>query len=176
MSEHKLIITPKTKVGELLDRYPQLESLLIDMAPAFSKLKHPVLRKTIAKVATLQQAAGVGNVNINELVLRLRKAVGQEDDLGNTLDNQDYISAVIPEWYHPELVSIRINAVDIINRGESPMNEIIALAQKLDGHQIMELKTPFVPVPIIDMLRKKGFTTFSRNDGDTILSFIKVIV
>lgn len=173
MGEHKLIITPKTKVGELLDSYPQLESLLIEMAPAFSKLKHPVLRKTIAKVATLQQAAGVGNVNINELVLRLRKAVGQDDELGTSTDNQDYTSVVIPEWCHPELVSIRFNAVDIINRGESPMNEIIALAQKLDGHQIMELITPFVPVPIIDMLRKKGFTTFSRNDGDTILSYIK---
>lgn len=173
MGEHKLIITPKTKVGELLDSYPQLESLLIEMAPAFSKLKHPVLRKTIAKVATLQQAAGVGNVNINELVLRLRNAVGQDDELGTSTDNQDYTSVVIPEWYHSELISIRFNAVDIINRGGSPMNEIIALAQKLDGHQIMELKTPFVPVPIIDMLREKGYSTFCRNDGDTILSYIK---
>ena len=47
-----LLITPKTKVGELLDAYPELEPVLMGLAPAFNKLKNPVLRKTIGKVAT----------------------------------------------------------------------------------------------------------------------------
>ncbi|WP_143255013.1 DUF1858 domain-containing protein [Alkalitalea saponilacus] len=35
MSNKQLVITPKTKVGELLDTYPQLEEVLIGMSPAF---------------------------------------------------------------------------------------------------------------------------------------------
>ena len=37
-----LIITPRTKVYELLQAYPELEDLLIELAPVFKKLKNPV--------------------------------------------------------------------------------------------------------------------------------------
>jgi len=50
-----LTITPETKLGELLERYPQLEQTLLDHSPAFAKLKNPLLRRTVAKVATLQR-------------------------------------------------------------------------------------------------------------------------
>ena len=46
-----MVISPKTKVGELLDAYPELESVLMEMSPAFEKLKNPILRRTVARVA-----------------------------------------------------------------------------------------------------------------------------
>jgi len=75
--ETKLIITPKTKVYDLLAAYPELEKLLIDTIPTFSKLRNPVLRNTVAKITTLQQAAPIGNIKTEELINLLRKAVGQ---------------------------------------------------------------------------------------------------
>jgi len=45
----ELIITPQIKVAELLETYPQLEEVLIDLSPTFKKLKNPVLRRTIAR-------------------------------------------------------------------------------------------------------------------------------
>jgi len=154
-----LLITPKTKVGELLDNFPQLETLLIEMAPAFSKLKHPVLRKTIARVTTLQQAAIVGNVEISQMIHRLRQAVGQSGDLANS-DDLEYVSDVLPDWFKPEKISKRFDAVEIINNGVSPMNDILALSGELKSDEILELKTPFVPAPIIDVLKTKGYTVF----------------
>lgn len=47
-------ITPSTTVYAILDSYPELEEVLIGMAPAFKKLKNPILRNTVAKVATLK--------------------------------------------------------------------------------------------------------------------------
>ena len=73
-----LLITPKTKVGELLDAYPELEPVLMNLAPAFKKLKNPVLRKTVGKVATLQQAASLGGIQVTEIINTLRAEVGQE--------------------------------------------------------------------------------------------------
>jgi hypothetical protein len=52
MNRSNLIITPQTKVGELLDAYPELESILFELSPAFAKLKNPILRKTVARIAT----------------------------------------------------------------------------------------------------------------------------
>ena len=38
MSE-PLLITPQTKVGELLETYPELEEVLVALAPPFKKLR-----------------------------------------------------------------------------------------------------------------------------------------
>ncbi|WP_373732210.1 DUF1858 domain-containing protein, partial [Bacteroides heparinolyticus] len=69
-------ITPDTKVAELLDRFPQLETAMLKLSPAFAALKNPVLRKTVAKVTSLQQAAKVGGINVVEMVTILRKEAG----------------------------------------------------------------------------------------------------
>jgi hypothetical protein len=84
MAAENLVISPKTKVGELLDTYPQLESVLLDLSPAFARLKNPILRKTVARIATLQQAAVVGGLKTDELVNRLRKEAGQNEMAGDT--------------------------------------------------------------------------------------------
>ena len=56
----KLIITPKTKIYDLFEGYPQLEDILIGSAPEFKKLKNPVLRKTITSITNIGQAAIIG--------------------------------------------------------------------------------------------------------------------
>ncbi len=93
-----LLITPKTRVGELLDTYPQLEPVLLKLAPAFAKLKNPVLRKTIGKVATLQQAAAIGNIAVSEVINTLRAELGQE--LFNESNIEGEINFEKPDWYH----------------------------------------------------------------------------
>ncbi len=57
-----LMITPETKVGALLDAYPGIENQLAEWVPAFQKLQNPVLRRTVAKVVSLEQAASVGGI------------------------------------------------------------------------------------------------------------------
>lgn len=170
MSETGLIITPKTKVGELLDNYPQLEATLLDLSPAFGKLKNPVLRKTVARIASLQQAAVVGGLKVEELVNRLRQEVGQ-DMTEEYSTEPGYLVAHHPEWFKEDKVSIKFDATPVINSGGSPMNDVLSLAHALKPDEIMELSTPFVPVPIIDMLRNKGFLTFSIQSETGIKTF-----
>jgi hypothetical protein len=92
-------ILPTTKVGALLERYPELEDVLITLAPPFQKLKNPLLRNGVAKVATLKHAAVVGGMPVNDLVNKLRAAVGQQaiasEDVGGPVA---YFSDQ-PEWY-----------------------------------------------------------------------------
>ena len=71
-------IEPSTKVAALLDRFPELEDVLIEMAPPFKKLRNPILRRSVAKIASLRHAAAAGRLPVDELVNRLRAQVGQE--------------------------------------------------------------------------------------------------
>ena len=72
-------ITFQTKVYELLEDYPHLEDVLSEISPAFAKLKNPILRRTIARVTTIQQAAAVAGIEAGEVVKRLRIAAGLSD-------------------------------------------------------------------------------------------------
>jgi hypothetical protein len=79
MAHEKPLITPQTKVGDLLKDFPELEETLVKIAPAFKKLRSPMLRRTVARVTNLAQAARVGGVPVDELIQKLRRAVGQPD-------------------------------------------------------------------------------------------------
>ena len=177
-----LLITPKTKVGELLETYPSLESVLIGMSPAFAKLKNPVLRRTVARVATIQQIAAVGGLNVDEIVNRLRKEVGQfaeagslKSEVSRTSDPEvpeSEISTGIPGWFDEGKIVKRFDAAPVINSGGSPMNDILSQTKDLMAGDIFELTTPFVPAPIIDMLKSKGFKVYTHQGDHDVVSYI----
>lgn len=170
MEAEKPKITPKTKVGELLDAFPQLEELLLSLSPAFAKLKNPVLRKTIARVATLQQAALVGGLNTDVVINQLRLAAGMVADESHASGPGE--PEVVPAWYHADQISFTFNATALINAGESPMSEILALARKLRPGGILAIETPFYPAPIADLLREKGFGVYTRSEAEKITTCV----
>src|SRR6266540_5502965 len=69
-------ITPDSRLGELLERWPGLEDVLIELSPHFRALSNPVLRRTVAKVATLRQVSTVSGVPLGTLIERLRAEAG----------------------------------------------------------------------------------------------------
>lgn len=171
MSAGKIVISPKTKVGELLDAYPHLETVLMGLSPAFEKLKNPILRKTVARVATLQQIAVVGGLTVDSIVSRLRQEAGQVSDEEITSENE-YFTSEAPEWFDQKRITNKLDARPVINSGGSPMQEIIQSTGLLKPGEIFELETPFVPAPIIDMLKSKGFKIYSIQKGDVVTSYI----
>lgn len=164
-------ITPKTKVGELLDNFPQLEDVLLQISPAFASLKNPILRRTVAKVAALQQAAAIGGVKVEDLVNRLRREVGQEPLFGEGL-HTEYLLNELPAWFDESKIVIRFDARDIIQSGGSPMNQILEQTKTLNEGEIYELITPFVPAPITDMLQQQGFIVGAIKNETKVVSWI----
>lgn len=145
--ETKLIITPRTKVMELLEAYPELEQLLINTVPAFEKLKNPILRKTVARITTLQQAAAVGGVKTEDLINKLRKAAGQE----HMEDIQDAGFVTIqPGWYREEKIVKTLDVREMLAAGEHPVNQVLADVKELKEGQIYLMIAPFLPAPLIE--------------------------
>jgi hypothetical protein len=107
MTAGNIEITPSTKVADLLDSYPEIEETLIGIAPPFKKLKNKFLRKSVAKVATIKHIASVGNVPINELINKLREAVGQSKT-NDFYEDENYFSGR-PEWFSVDKISLSIN-------------------------------------------------------------------
>lgn len=155
-------ITPTMKVGVLLDAYPDLEDVLLELAPAFEKLKNPVLRKTVAKVATLRQAAQVGGIDIAAMVNALRRAAGQSEV---ALESSGGTSTARPDWCRKELVAVHLDVGPILARGEQPMAAVMEELTKLPAGKMLKLRAPLLPAPLIDMARSRGFESWSESTG-----------
>lgn len=158
-----LIITPKTKVLDLIEAYPQLEDIVIEYAPAFEKLKNPVLRKTVAKIATLQQAAAIGNVQVGDLINRLRSEVGQ--DLYSGEAGAVYATKA-PDWFTAELVESEFDARGMLAAGEQPVNQVIADLRNLSEGKVFKVLAPFLPAPLIDKASSLGMAHWVEKAGE----------
>jgi hypothetical protein len=150
---NELLITPRTKVIDLIETYPRLEDVLIEYAPAFKKIKNPVLRKTVARIATLQQASVVAGVNVEELVNRLRKEVGQNIysvEAGSRYNTRK------PDWFEKDRVVAEFDAKELLDAGQQPVGQVIADLKELGEGKIYLLLAPFLPAPLIDKATSLG--------------------
>ena len=169
---NKLQITPQTVVADLLNNYPGLEDKLIEIAPVFKKLKNPVLRKTIAKVTSLKQAAVIGNVALPTLINELRKTVGQETLF--TDNEKNNATTVKPDWVEEENIKLTYDAREDLESGVHPVSKVVKDIETISGDDIYLLITPFIPLPLIDIVNKKGFINHSeKNEENKFSTFIK---
>jgi hypothetical protein len=171
-------ITPDTKVGALLEAYPALEETLVGLAPEFAKLRNPILRRTVAKVATLAQAARIAGLDPRALVLALRRAAGLPDgDLvqqpagdavpgpGPREDRQDWIDAT--------RVRVVIDADAMLARGEHPLGAVRAAIATLAPGDLLRLDSSFRPVPLLDALAEDGYATAVRTEAGRVTSYVR---
>ena len=163
-------ITPDTKVAELLDNYPELEDVLIGLAPPFKKLKNPLLRRSVAKVTSLRQAAAVGKISVHETVDKLRAIVGQQQISGEPIRDGDSYFSGEPEWFDRSQVVATIVEAEL-SPDVMPLNPLIRRAAKLREGEIIELVTTYLPAPGIDIMKGKGFSVWSVDEGELIKTY-----
>lgn len=165
METNNLIITPKTKVLQLIEAYPQLEDVLIGLIPEFKKLKNPLLKKTVARIASLQQAASIGNINVGDLINLLRKEVGQStlSDVAENTYNTDK-----PTWYDVQKIKQEFDVREMLAHGEHPVNQVIADLNQLPNDVIYKLISPFLPAPLIDKASSLQFQHWIKKESDEL--------
>ncbi len=158
----KPAITPQTKVAELLDAYPELETRLMDYVPAFEKLKNPVLRKTIARVATLETAASMAGIPVEKLVATLRKILGlTETESGQPAETAGKSESAPaptgrPAWLEQSIIAHVVDADEYLNRGEHPLNTVFQLVKDLKTGEAVRLTSSFRPIPLIEKMEQAG--------------------
>ena len=167
MTQKGLEITPSVTVHALLEAYPELEEVLIGIAPPFKKLRNPLLRKSVAKVATLKHASSVGNVPLNELIGKLREAVGQPLNTESYRD-EDYFGEQ-PEWFSPDKVTLSVNEDEMDASDQMTIVVILREAKTVKKGEIVELVTSFLPAPGIEVLKSKGYSVWTRREEDDLI-------
>ncbi len=157
-------ITPQTKMAELLEAYPQLEAVLIAQSAHFKALRNPVLRKTVAKVATLEKAAQMSGIPVRRLVAILREAAGlapEETGGGEAAPETEDppVPENLPDWVQANRIRITLDADKLLEAGEVPLGPIQQAAKRLATGELLRIASTFRPTPLLEALESHGFRT-----------------
>ena len=166
----KLSIEPGTTVGALLEAYPEAESVLIDLAPAFARLRNPVVRRTVAKVATLEQAAKIGGVSLHTVIEKLRTFTGQSGPGTDSSPSGDD-SGGAPDWVAQSRVIEVVDAAAMLERGVHPIGKIREAVSLLGPGEVVVLRAPFRPEPLLDTMRRAGAQVYCESEGQNYVVY-----
>jgi hypothetical protein len=171
-------IMPETKIAEMLEAYPELEEVLIRQSAHFTALKNPILRKTVARVATLEKAAQMSGIPVRRLVATLRAAAGLAGepgaaDLGPEREPAA-VDAVAPAWFAERLVALTVDADALLARGEVPLPRVNQAVLDLPPGGLLAIKSAFRPAPLLEALHKAGHRTYVTQPAPgTFLTYVR---
>lgn len=154
-------ITPELTVARLLDAYPELEDTLVGIAPAFARLRSPLLRRTVARLTSLRQASAVGGVPLGSMIRTLRAEAGMEEPwMADSAEGTSPASR--PEWLVESACVEVFDTRGMIEKGEVPMPRVMAALERLRAGEVYTLVTPFPPAPLIDRMREAGYRVWTE--------------
>jgi uncharacterized protein (DUF2249 family) len=160
------MITAETNLGVLLDEHPQLVELLASRHDHFARLRNRMLRRLMAPRVTVAQAASIAGLPADALVAEIRRAIGEPAGPAEVPPG----SAAIAAAPRPsELDGRRVVEVDVrddIRRGDEPFAQIMAAVKGLAGADALMIRVPFEPVPLYDVLGRRGLAHWTERVAD----------
>ncbi len=160
-------ITMETKISELLNDYPGMKETLIAINPKFKKLNNPVLRRTLAKVASVKQAAMVGGMDPLDLLNRLRKSVGQSpvDAAGEAVGASNGPQEK-PAWVLSGGPKATLDANALLDKEKNPLAEANKTLKGIGEGEFIALYSDFKPEPLIEEFQKAGREVYCEEKGE----------
>jgi uncharacterized protein (DUF2249 family) len=158
------MIAADTTVARLLDEHPQLLEFLAGYHAHFEKLRDPLLRRVMAPRVTIAEAAGIAGVDPGDLLAALRRAAGEPAVPAPATAPAPAEAAAMPPVLAaiPESRRVHVDVRDDIRRGHEPFARIMAAVKDLDADAALVLRAPFEPVPLYDVLGKRGLAHWTE--------------
>lgn len=125
-------IVPATRLKAVLDAHPALVDYLVGYHPVFGKLKNPVLRATVLRVATVADAAGMADIDPERLASDLQRAAAGDAAPGSPdgSDRQETLKGIIRELHDGASVEdVKARFDDLVRDVDS--TEIAAMEQAI---------------------------------------------
>lgn len=158
------------KISEVLQRYPRLLDVLIDLSPAFTKLRNPIIRRVQSRLVTVSQAAEIAGIEPAVLTRTLNQAAGitapDPESASSPTTPGPHASLLRPDWAETAPVATEIDVRPLMARGEEPFRAIMQAARIVPTGSVLLLRVGFEPLPLYDELAKQGFTHSARHAGD----------
>ena len=164
-----MVIQPSDSVADVLARDGRLLDVLIAASPVFEKLRNPLMRKTMGRLATLEQAARVARIDAEDLVDRLNRALdgpagAATQATAAPVPDEPAPADPRPAWLAslPEDAVLELDVREELRSGGEPFSRIMAALREVPADGALLLRAVFEPVPLYAVLGKRGYAHWTE--------------
>ncbi|HEX7117946.1 MAG TPA: DUF2249 domain-containing protein [Longimicrobiales bacterium] len=177
-----MAIQATDRIAAVIARDERLVEILAAASPAFSRLRSPVMRRTMARLVTVEQAARMAGLDAEELVALLNQAL-EEGEAGVDVEGSQKEERRMPETRDEATAGAassmpavlkgiapdRIVDADVredLRRGEEPFRKIMDARKRLPEGGVLRVRAIFEPVPLYAVMAKQGLTHWTERLAD----------
>jgi uncharacterized protein (DUF2249 family) len=151
------------RVSDVLARDESLVDVFVRHAPHFAKLRNRAMRKVMARLVTVEQAARTANVSTEGLVRELNSALGITVESPAAASTKPSNADGTPDATHPPAAYVvELDVRDDLRSGREPFSRIMSAVSALAGNDVLHLRAIFEPAPLFTVLGKRGFAHESK--------------
>ncbi|HEX8849474.1 MAG TPA: DUF2249 domain-containing protein [Gemmatimonadaceae bacterium] len=150
-------------VSDVLARSEALVEIFVRHSPLLEKLRNRAMRRVMARLVSVEQAARMARVPLEPLLRELNAALSP-DSAGRPGDRQasraEATRATAESRAHvhpPGAAVVELDVRDDLRSGREPFSKIMAAIAALPRGGVLRLRAIFEPVPLFGVLAKRGF-------------------
>jgi len=166
-------IAATDRVSEVLARDESLVDVFVRHAPHFAKLRNRAMRRVMARLVTVEQAARTAGIPVAVLLRDLNEALGIPAERSDAASGPTAHEAArqpdaprdSPEQgsvHPPHAPVVELDVREDLRSGREPFSKIMAAVGALGSGEVLHLRAMFEPVPLFTVLGKRGFAHESR--------------
>jgi len=164
-------INSNTKISVLIKANSLVIDALVSINANFSKLRNPFLRKLLAGRVNIGEACQVAGCKLEDFMAKMRE-LGFETDLATTLVSEPQSKTASPNSELKKLDQLVLDVRPILANKQDPLKAIMEVLDTLKEGQCLKLLNTFEPVPLINLLSKKGFATYTeRPEPELVITY-----
>ncbi len=152
-----MIITADTKISKIIKYDKKVIDVIASINKHFRKLKNPILCKMLASRVSVADAAKIGGVSTEAFLEKLQEngySVQIEASKNEISKNQNNHSNK-KNMDKTDIVTLDVRP--ILAGGVDPFDEIMKTLKGMEGHQTLLIINTFEPIPILNILKKRGY-------------------
>lgn len=159
-----MYISAKTKISELIKANPASIDAIVAINKHFEKLRNPILRKILASRVTIADAAKIGGCTVNDFFNKLIplgfSLTPDAIPITDTPSTDRLRPAFMQKIDYGNIVTLDVRA-DLAS-GKDPFQRIMDTLPSLSQDNFLLIINTFEPVPLINVLKRKGFEYYTE--------------
>ncbi|HEU0077098.1 MAG TPA: DUF2249 domain-containing protein [Longimicrobiaceae bacterium] len=168
------MIGPRERVAKVLARDERLVEVFAAASPAFARLRSPAMRRVMARLVTVEQAARIAGVAPERLLENLNRALegGAGPPAATAPREEEHAMRTTETVLPPELADIapeRVHDLDVrddLRGGREPFSRIMEARRALPPGDVLRLRAIFEPVPLYAVMAKQGLEHWTERLAD----------
>lgn len=165
-------IAANTKISALIKANPDAVEAIASISRHFEKLRNPLLRKLLASRVTIADAARIGGCEVEAFYEKLTP-LGFTVSLSKRSEPlQEEETATAMPTFLAQLLPASIITLDVcedISTGNDPFLKIMNTLEEIDDTQALLLLNTFEPTPLITILAKRGYASYTKVQGPDLV-------